>query len=46
MTTDRVALGVQVRTGFLAFGLGIAITIATFGMILLVSNDMRLVLLL
>jgi len=46
MTTDRVALGVQVRTGFLAFGLGIAITIAIFGMILLVSNDMRLVLLL
>lgn len=46
MTTDRVALGVQVRTGFLAFGLGIAITIAIFGMILLVSNDMRWVLLL
>jgi peroxiredoxin len=44
MTTDRVALGVQARNGFLALGLGLAITVAIFGMILLVSNDMRWVL--
>ncbi len=46
MTTDRVSPGVQARTGFLALGLGLAITVAVFGMILLVSNDMRWVLLL
>ena len=44
MKNDRVVRAVQARTGFLAFGLGVAITVAIFSMVLLVSNDMRWIL--
>lgn len=44
MTTNRSALRVRARTGLLALGLGLTITVATFAMILFVSNDMRYVL--
>lgn len=44
MTINRSALRVHASTRLLALGLGLAITVATFAMILYVSNDMRWVL--